>query len=355
MKILERYISMQVLITTLLVSFALLGVDIFFYLVNELRTVGKGDYTFIAALQFVLLTTPRKLYMVFPWATLLGALLALGNLGKHSELVAMRVATISVPRIAWAAMKAGLLLTAIMFVCGELVSPYTEAWAQNKKISALSRGQVMRTHYGTWVRYNNEFIHVGSVEEQKQLNNITRYDFDKNLQLHGVEYSVKANKDADHWDLQNVQGTRFTQEGIDVENISAKQVNELLDPEVLQTSQVKHLECLTLVKLWRVIKGRIAQELNATEYQRAFWIKITQPFAALVMVFLAVPFAFGPLRSASMGLKILVGVLFGFSFHTLNSIFGPLTTVVGLSPMIAAMIPSAVFLLLGSVLVLRVR
>ena len=104
----------------------------------------------------------------------------------------------------------------------------------------------------------------------------------------------------------------------------------MLDPEVLQTSKIKHLECLTLIKLYRVIKSRIAQELNATEYERAFWMKMTQPFAALVMVFLAVPFAFGPLRSASMGLKILIGVLVGFSFHTLNSIFGPLTSVVGL-------------------------
>lgn len=355
MKILDRYIGTQVLITISLVTFALLGVDVFFYLVNELRSVGKGDYTFNVALLYVLLTIPRKLYLIFPWATLLGSLVALGNLGKYSELVAMRVATVSVPRIAWAAIKAGLLLTMIMFICGEVVSPYTEIWAQNRKITALSRGQVMRTQSGTWVRHNNEFIHVGAVDEQKQLNYLTRYDFDTKLQLRGVEYAVKANKQRSHWDLQNVQGTKFTENGIMVANILEKQTEELLDPEVLQTSKVKHLECLTLIKLYRVIKSRIAQELNSTEYERAFWMKMTQPFAALVMVFLAVPFAFGPLRSSSMGLKILVGVLVGFSFHTLNSIFGPLTSVVGLSPMVAAVVPAAVFLLLGSVMVMRVR
>lgn len=355
MKILDRYIGTQVIVTTLLVTFALLGVDVFFYLVNELRAVGKGDYTFFVALQYIVLTIPRKLYVIFPWAALLGTLLALGNLGKYSELVAMRAATVSVPRIAWAAIKAGLILTIVMFICGELVSPYAEELARNKKILALSSGQVMRTQSGTWVRHNNEFIHVGALDEQQQLNFVTRYDFDKNLQLRGVEYAVNANKQDDHWDLRNVQGTRFTADGTIAENIADKQTQDLLDPEVLQTSQIKHLECLTLVKLWRVIKSRIAQELSATEYERAFWIKITQPFAALVMVFLAVPFAFGPLRSASMGLKILVGVLFGFSFHTLNSIFGPLTSVVGLSPMMAAMIPAMVFLLLGSVLVMRVR
>ena len=131
----------------------------------------------------------------------------------------MRVATVSVPRIAWAAIKAGILLTIIMFICGEVVSPYTEIWAQNRKIAALSRGQVMRTQSGTWVRHNNEFIHVGSVDEQKQLNCLTRYDFDKKLQLRGVEYAVKANKHGDHWDLQNVQGTKFTEDGTVVDII----------------------------------------------------------------------------------------------------------------------------------------
>ncbi len=70
---------------------------------------------------------------MFPWAALLGSLLALGSLGKYSELVAIRAATVSVPRIAWAALKAGILLTIMMFICGEVVSPYTEAWAKDKK------------------------------------------------------------------------------------------------------------------------------------------------------------------------------------------------------------------------------
>ena len=76
MKILDRYIGTQVLMTISLVTFALLGVDVFFYLVNELRTIGKGDYTFNVALLYVILTIPRKLYLIFPWATLLGSLVA---------------------------------------------------------------------------------------------------------------------------------------------------------------------------------------------------------------------------------------------------------------------------------------
>jgi len=355
MNIIDRYIGKQIMLTIGLVAFALLGVDVFFYLVNELRFVGKGDYTFAAALLFILLTIPRKLYIIFPWAALLGSLLALGNLAKNSELVAMRAAAISVPRIAWSALKAGLLLTIIMFICGEIISPTTEVWAQRKRTLALSRGQAIQTQHGVWVRHNNEFIHAGIVKQPSELLDVTRYNFDQKLQLQVVEHAQSATKQKDTWHLENIRSTAFNEHGTVTTAADQTQIPELLDTEILQASAVKHLERLTLINLWRVIKSRIAQELNATEYQRAFWLKIVQPFAALVMIFLSVPFAFGPLRSASLGLKILVGVLVGFSFHTLNSIFGPLTAVTGLSPMLAAVIPTSVFLVLGAWMVRRVR
>ncbi len=355
MTIIDRYIGKQLIATICLVIFALLGVDVFFYLVNELRFVGRGDYRLSTALLFIILTIPRKIYLIFPWAALLGSLLALGNLAKNSELVAMRAAAISVPRIAWSALKAGILLTTIMFICGEVISPKTENWAQQKKTLALSRGQAIQTQFGTWVRHNNEFIHVGTVKRHDQLQDVTRYEFNKQLQLQSVSHAENANKKAGPWLLENLQGTKFNDTSTLIINALQIEVESLLDTEILQASAVKHLERLTLRNLWRVINSRVAQELNATEYQRAFWVKIVQPFAALVMIFLAVPFAFGPLRSASVGLKILVGVLVGFTFYTLNSIFGPLTAVINLSPMLAAMIPTIVFFSFGCWMLRRVR
>jgi len=355
MNILDRYIGKQITVAILLVIFALLGVDLFFYFVNELRFIGKGDYKLTTALAFIALTIPRKIYILFPWAALLGSLLALGNLAKNSELVAMRAAAISVPRIAFSALKAGLWLTIVMFICGEVISPTTEAWAQKRKTLALSSGQAIQTQFGTWVRHGNEFIHVGVVKQHDQLQDITRYDFNKKLQLQAVSHAGSAIKLQSDWMLENLHGTKFTTNGTEIISADQTQIPELLDTEILHASAVKHLERLTINNLWRVIKSRLAQELNATEYERAFWLKIAQPFAALVMVFLAVPFAFGPLRSASVGLKILVGVLVGFTFHTLNSIFGPLTAVVGLSPMLAAMIPTLVFFSFGFWMVSRVR
>lgn len=355
MSILDRYIGKQLILTILVIMVALLGVDLFFYLVNELRHVGKGDYTLTKSLIFIALTIPRKLYLMFPWAALLGSLLALGNLAKHSELVAMRVASVSVARIAFAALKAGLLLTVIMFICGEVISPKTESYAQQKKTLALSRGQAIQTQFGTWVRHGNEFVHVGVVKRHNYLQDITRYTFNDDMQLQEVSHAGSATKQQSDWLLENSQGTKFADLKTEAHKEDQTTIPVLLDTEILKASAVKHLERLTLTNLHRVIKSREAQELNATEYQRAFWLKIAQPFAALVMIFIAVPFAFGPLRSSSLGLKILVGILVGFAFHTLNSIFGPLTAVIDLSPMVAAIIPTLVFFAFGYWMIVRVK
>lgn len=355
MSIIDRYIGKHIAVTVLVVLLALLGVDVFFYLVNELRYVGKGNYDTLAALRFIALTVPRKIYILFPWAALLGALLALGNLARSSELVAMRVARVSVTRIAWSALKIGLILTTIMFLCGEVISPAAEKRAQRKKMLALSGGKAIQAHFGTWVRNGDEFIHIGKVKKPQELYHVTRYKFDDNLQLKSVTYAESLEKKDDLWHLHEVQGTNFLDNGTQAWAASERQEHAVVDESILQASTVKHLERLTIRNLYQVIQKRVSQELNALEYQRAFWTKIMQPFAALVMFFLAVPFVFGPLRSASFGLKVLVGIFVGFSFHTLNAVFGPLTAVVGISPFMASLLPILIFFTLGMGLIIRVR
>lgn len=355
MSILDRYIGKQIAVTIIIMLLALLGVDLFFYLVNELRYVGKGNYDTLAVLYFVVLTIPRKIYILFPWAALLGSLLALGNLARNSELVAMRVATVSVARIARSALQAGLILTIILFICGEVISPATERYAQRKKMLALSNGQAIQAQFGTWIKNGDQFIHIGTVKKPDELSEVTVYDFDQELKLDTITYAAEVTKDAETWQMVDVVGTKFQTNGTETFAADLRQETELLDQSILQAYTVKHLERLTLRNLYKVIKSRLAQDLNPLEYQRAFWIKIMQPFAALVMIFISVPFVFGPLRSASFGLKILVGVFVGFSFHTLNSIFGPLTAVAGIPPLAAALIPILMFFSLGVYLIIKVR
>ena len=298
--ILDRYIARNIIGTILVVSIALLSLDLFFTLVNELKSVGRGNYTLSAALSVLALSAPTRFYAMFPWAALLGTLISLGALANHRELVVMRTASISVMRICYSVVKAALILTVLIVMIGEGIAPFADRVAQNKKTLAISGGQSIETLYGLWIRQGQDFIHVRTLNSSKELSGVTRYQFDSNRKLKEVTIAEHAVKEKDGWRLSNIRGTKFLDDKTEVIQLKEQILPSLLESEVLETARIKHPERLPLPSLWRIIQNRTKNELNANTYSFAFWSKIFQPLLIILMVVLAVPFVFGPLRSVSI-------------------------------------------------------
>lgn len=353
--ILDKYLAKQIIAIILLVSLALLGIDLFFNLVNELKIIGKGSYTLSDAFAYLALTAPTRLYVMFPWSALIGTLVSLGMLANHRELVVMRTASISVNRIAWSVIKGALILTFFVVLLGEGLAPIGERLAQSKRTLALSGGQSIQTPYGIWIRQGEEFIHIRNVRADGVLVGVTRYQFDSDRKLIEVSTAESAVKEKKRWRLNQIQGTRFDDNKTEVIQTDTQYVDNLLEPEILETAAVKHPERLSLMALWRTIQHRSKNELNANNYELAFWSKIFQPFLIIIMVFIAVPFVFGPLRSSSMGFRILAGIFVAYLFHTLNGMFAPLALVYQVPPLIAVLIPLMIFSGLGFFLIKKVK
>ncbi len=79
------------------------------------------------------------------------------------------------------------------------------------------------------------------------------------------------------------------------------------------------------------------------------------PLSSAVMVFLAVPFIFGPLRSSPVGARILAGTLVGIGFHLFNQTFQHIGLVFGVLPWLAASLPTILFAAFGIWMLRRVR
>ena len=104
-----------------------------------------------------------------------------------------------------------------------------------------------------------------------------------------------------------------------------------------------------------MIKKRITNDLNAIEYEKAFWQKIFHPINALVMVYLAVPFVFGPLRNSQYGQKLMIGGLISFSFYVMNSVISSVTVFYRLAPQFTQLIPCTFFIILGFIIAKNTR
>ena len=94
---------------------------------------------------------------------------------------------------------------------------------------------------------------------------------------------------------------------------------------------------------------------SATRFEVAFWGKVLTPFVTLVMLFLAVPFVFGSLRSVGIAQRIFVGALVGVGFLLLTRIFSYLAVVYPINPLLAAAFPGLATLGLALWLTRRVH
>ena len=355
MTLLDRYIAKTVLSAIALVTLMLAGLQVFILFVNQLNDLGKANFGLLEAAEFVFLQTPYQVYLFFPMASLLGCLIGLGILANHRELVVMRASGMSIWQVTLAVWKASMIVILIVTVTGETVVPKMAHYANDQKMQALSDGQSLRTAKGgVWLRHQRDFINIGTILPDNTLQNVYQLHFDAthHLRLARKIETITYNNGA--WLAYNIAETR-----LDDDKTTARTIKEMpwdvpLNPSILNVTSNEPDE-MTLHELRRYLRFQKRSHQSAVNYQLAYWQRIVQPLTTVVMMMLAIPFIFGPLRSSTMGSKLLAGAAVGFGFHIINRFLGPVSQVFQWPPEIAAIAPTCVFALLGVYLMRRVR
>ncbi|MDH2245923.1 LPS export ABC transporter permease LptG [Pseudomonas sp. GD03855] len=342
---LDRYIGVQVFLAILSVLGIIVGLALLFAFIDELGDV-EGSYGLGDVLQYVLLTSPRRLYEMLPMAALIGCLIGLGTLASSSELTIMRAAGVSLGRIVLAVMKPMLVLLVAGILIGEYVAPWSEDLAQARRSLAQGAGEAQSSKRGLWHRQENEFVHVNAVQPGGVLVGVTRYRFDEERRLLSSSFARRASYQGDYWQLQNISTTHFRGDHTEVLRAAEERWDVQLTPQLLGTV-VMEPESLSITGLWRYIHYLDEQGLNNGRYWLAFWNKVLQPAVTVALVLLAISFIFGPLRSVTLGQRIFTGVVVGFVFRIIQDLLGPASQVFGFSPLLAVVLPAAVCALIG--------
>lgn len=351
---LDRYIGSHVLLAMLSVLGVILMLALLFAFVDEMGDV-EGAYHLANAVEYVMLTTPRRLYELLPMGVLVGCLVGLGVLASSSELTVMRAAGLSLGRITWAAMQPMLFLVCMGLVIGEYLAPWSEDLAQTRKALIMGQGAAQSSGEGLWHRQQNDFIHINAVQPNGVLLGVTRYQFDKQRQLQRVSFARQADYQGEGkgWLLKNIATTHLeTPEQVRVEHIEQLSWDLELTPKLLLTV-VLEPEAHSITGLWHYIHYLQEQGMNNQPYWLAFWDKTLQPLSMVALVLLAVSFVFGPLRSVTLGQRIFTGVTVGFVFRILQDLLGPASQVYGFSPLLAVALPILACALIGLLLLRR--
>ncbi|MGS0694430.1 LPS export ABC transporter permease LptG [Shewanella sp. 0m-4] len=342
MKILDIYIARVLISTSSLALLVLTGLSGIIKWVDQLRLVGRGTYTMMDAGVYVLFLIPRDIELFFPMAVLLGALIGMGMLASNSELVVMQSSGLSRLQITMSAMKTAIPLMIIVMMLTEWVAPVAELRAKEIKRTNISGGSLIDSNRGIWAKDGDLFVNIAGVVDSDSLRNITLYEFDNTTNLTSTVHADSAEYKKNYWQLYDVRRTTINNNQVVLTNLEEDKWISSLTPEKLSVVSVKP-ESLSIEGLLDYLDYLKSNNQASERYELALWRKLLQPVTVAVMMLVALSFVFGPLRTVTMGARVLLGVVAGFSFYICSEIFGPLSIVYGLPAFISAAMPALIF------------
>lgn len=358
MQKIDTHIRNTVLLSMLVVVSLIISVDLVFALAEEISDTDE-NYSLLNALSFITLTLPTSIYELLPFIALGGALIGLGILASNNELVVLQAAGVSVWRIIWSVLKPTMLIMLLSLLLGEYIAPPLEQLAQSNKAVQQSGNDSIASSQGTWRKVGDEYIHINAIAPGgERLYGVTRYVVGSNRNILSSSFAESANyiarEDSSYWQLSNVRESNFGSGTISAQEYLQVEWQIDLSPELLSVLLVEP-DRQSISGLYRFAQFFDAQGLDSATYFLAFWKKLLQPLATLVLVILAISFVFGPLRESTMGFRVFVAIGIGLVFTIMQRLMEPASLLYGFSPLLAVLTPILVCATVGLLLMRRVR
>jgi lipopolysaccharide export system permease protein len=355
---LRRLLFREILVTVSFVTLAFLALFIFFDLIDQLPTIGRPDrpnYKLLQAFVYVLLLAPGHLYELLPITVLIGAIYVMTRLAQSSEFTILRTSGLGPWRALAMLLSAGGIFATTTFVIGDYFSPWSNQAAENYR--AQQRGDGLSIgKAGAWLREREPYakygINIGGLQEDGTLERIRIYEIDNDGNLVSTMQAPRAYiNDDQSWTLMDVERTEFNATGPDVRRIETTLLptyrwptnisSEMIAAAVLDPGRMNALD------LFLYIRHLEDNAQNAERYEIQFWKKVFYPLSCLVMVMMALPFAYLHFRNQGISLYVFGGVMAGVTFFFLNSMFGYIGELRHWTPWVAAATPGLLFMLVS--------
>jgi lipopolysaccharide export system permease protein len=353
--LLDRYIARTILVHTLMVMAVLLALMTLVTFIGQQDDIGQGSYNVTAAFVVTFLQLPQQAYELLPIGALIGAIMGLGGLARDSELTIVRAAGVSVARIALSAAFAGIIVAASLWVIGEYFAPPADQYARQYKIFSRYSQLEIAGSRSAWVREGTWFINVRRQAAENLFGGVYVYELDANRRLARVGRAETAAQDsAGLWVLSSYAETRLGEESVRTRAAERELTGAEFNADFLGLA-VSEPGSLPLADLYGYSEHLKANDLDASAWEIAFWSRIARLAGAVVVCVFAVPFAFGPLRSAGAGARTVLGIMAGVLFILLTQTLENSGQVYDLNPLLVAWGPTLLMAAIAAVAIWRTR
>lgn len=353
MTLLDRYFVRTVLWHTLMVLAVLLALMTLVNFISNQDDIGQGTFDVAGAFFVTILFMPQQAYELLPIAALIGAIIGLGGLARDSELTIVRAAGVSITRIAASTALAGLVIAASLWVIGEYFAPPAEQYARQYKIFSRYSQLEFAGSRSAWVRQGSWFINVRRQAAENLFGGVYVYEFDAERRLRLVGRAETAAQDSQgRWVLSNYGETGLEGDHVTARR-SAREVSKTEFNADFLGLAVNEPGSLPLRDLYAYKEHLEANEQDTRVWEIAFWTRIARLVSAVVVCVFAVPFGFGPLRSAGAGSRTVLGIMAGVLFMLLTQTLENSGQVYGINPLLVAWGPPLLLSVIAAIAIWR--
>ena len=358
MKTIRRLIHREVLAAVGFVTLGFLALFFFFDLVDELRWVGRspaGGYQLPQALLFVTLALPNHLYELLPITVLIGTIFVMARLAQSSEFTIMRTSGLGPWRALRTLLTLGGLFVLLTFAIGDYLAPLADRAAQ--LVKARYQGVLTTGATGAWLREtqgeHSFVVNVRAIGPDGHMQGLRVFGFDTQGRMvsrtdaAGAQFAPEGG-----WLLQQIRHTSYElAQGDTPAHVGVLELAQWHWPTQISADMVAAAvlkpDRMATIDLFQYIRHLEANGQAAQRYEIEFWRKVFYPISCLVMVVLALPFAYLHFRSGGIASYVFGGVMAGISFFLLNNVFGFVGNLQHWAPWVAAAVPGLLYSLLS--------
>jgi len=359
MKTIRRLLYRDIVSSVFFVVLAFLSLFYFIDFVDELDDVGRRGRGVGSAVLAAAYQLPGHFYELFPIAVLIGTIYSLARMAQSSEFTILRTGGLGPGRALGLLAVLGVVFGALTFFVGDYVAPPSERLAVLQK--ARFAGGLKVGGAGAWLKEKRSTpegehsvsINLAGTGSSGALEGIRIFEFDSDGRLVSRIAARQGQVGADGaWSLLDADVTRWPaarQAGdpvIQEERLPKLRWVSTLTPAVVAAA-VLPVATMTTAELWRYSEHLTDQAQAAQNHRIRFWKKALYPLACIVMVALALPFAYLHARAGGISLKVFGGIMLGISFVLLNNVAGHIGLLRAWTPWIVAATPSLIYLFLS--------
>ncbi len=352
MKTIRRLIHGEIIKAVSFVALGFLALFVFFDIVDQLQALNRlasSGYQFNHALMYVILLIPGHLYELLPLSVLIGSIFVMARFAQSSEFTILRTGGLGPWKALSSLFKLGLIFVALTFFVGDYIAPLANRNAQLLK--AKFQGRITVGQTGAWLKERqkdlNFAVNVSALNSDGQLAQVRIHAFTPEGRLQYITTAPAAQIGENEWVLTDAEQRNYNLEATNTPRIEIQRSEQSHWPTEISTEMVAAAllspDRMQTLDLFQYMRHLDANGQNAQRYEIEFWRKVFYPLSCLVMLSLALPFAYLHFRSGHVTGYVFGGVMAGISFYLLNNVFGYMGNLNNWQPWLTSAAPALIY------------